>query len=246
MARAWIGTSGWMYDEWRHGFYEGVPRSRWLAHCAAHFDAVEINATHYRLQRRATFERWRAQVPADFRFSLKAHRYLTHLRWLRDPAEPIARDRERSEALGDHLAVVLWQLPARFTRDEERLIRLERFLDALGDGWPVRHAIEFRDRSWFRPRIAELLAEHDVSAVISHAGDWAMWEVTTADLVYVRLHGHPRTYASEYGPRGLRRWARRIERWLSERRDVFAFFDNDIDGAAPRDALALREMLSDR
>jgi uncharacterized protein YecE (DUF72 family) len=246
MARAWIGTSGWMYDEWRDSFYAGVPRARWLSHCAEQFDVVEINASHYRLQRRSTFERWAAAVPDDFRFTLKAHRYLTHVRRLRDPTEPIRRDRDAAQALGHRLAVVLWQLPARFAHDHERESRLARFLDALAAGWPVRHAIELRHRSWFSPQVAKLLERHGISVVISHAADWPMWEDLTTDLVYVRLHGHPRTYASEYGRSGLRPWAGRIERWLAGGRDVYVFFDNDMEGAAPRDAALLKAMLDGR
>lgn len=243
MARAWIGTSGWTYAEWRHGFYEGVPRARWLSHCAERFDALEINASHYRLQARRTFERWAAAVPDGFRFTLKAHRYLTHVRRLREPVGPIRRDRGRAEALHERLAAVLWQLPARFARDEERTARLGCFLEALSAEWPARHAIELRHRSWFQPEVADLLASHGASAVISHAAEWPMWEATTADFVYVRLHGVPCTYASAYGPRELRPWVARIGRWLAEGRDVYVFFDNDIEGAAPRDAIALREML---
>jgi uncharacterized protein YecE (DUF72 family) len=232
-----------MYDEWRHGFYEGVPRRRWLSHCAEHFDALEVNATHYRLQQRSTFERWTAAVPAAFRFTLKAHRYLTHVRRLRDPGGPIRRDRDRADVLGDRLAAVLWQLPARFAYDDERMTRLERFLEVLPAEWPVRHAVELRHRSWFRPEVADLLERHGASTVISHAADWPMWEAVSSDLVYVRLHGYPQTYASEYGSRGLRPWADRIERWLTEGCEVYLFFDNDVGGAAPRDAATLREML---
>jgi uncharacterized protein YecE (DUF72 family) len=243
MAEACIGTSGWMYDDWRASFYAGLPRSRWLAHCAEHLDAVEINATHYRLQRRATFERWRNEVPDRFRFALKAHRYLTHVRRLREPAEPIARDRDRAAALGDQLAVVLWQLPARFAFDAERAARLERFLEAVVAGWPVRHALELRHRSWFRADIAELLGQHGVASCISHAGDWPMWDALTTDLVYARLHGAPRTYASPYRSRSLAAWADRVAGWLADGRDAYVFFDNDAGGAAPRDAARLIELV---
>ena len=243
MAEARIGTSGWAYDEWRQEFYAGVPRRRWLEHCAEHFGAVEINATHYRLQRLSTLERWRPAVPPDFRFALKAHRYLTHVRRLRDPLEPIRRDRERAEALGSQLAAVLWQLPARFVFDDERSERLDRFLDALTTSWPARHALELRHRSWFRSDVAARLTDHGVSSCISHAADWPMWEAVTADFVYVRLHGHPQTYASPYGRRGLRPWARRVRGWLDEGRDVLVFFDNDAGGAAPCDATRLIELL---
>jgi uncharacterized protein YecE (DUF72 family) len=243
MAAAYVGTSGWMYDRWRDDFYAGLPRSRWLAHCGERFDALEINATHYRLQRRSTFERWTSEVPPGFRFALKAHRYLTHVRRLRAPEEPISRERERAQSLGDRLAAVLWQLPARFAFDEERMGRLECFLDALVSGWPVRHALELRHRSWYRADVAERLASHDVAVCVSHAADWPMWVETTTDFVYVRLHGRPHTYASEYGPTGLRPWLELVTCWKAEGRDVFVFFDNDVGGAAPRDAARLRAML---
>lgn len=246
MAEVRIGTSGWTYDEWRHDFYAGVPRARWLEHCAECFGAVEINATHYRLQRRTTFERWRESVPADFRFALKAHRYLTHVRRLRQPREPIRRDRERAQALGDRLAAVLWQLPSRFAFDDERAERLDRFLDALTTDWPTRHALELRHRSWFRADVAQRLADHGIATCVSHAGDWPMWDTATAGLVYVRLHGHPRTYASEYGSRGLRPWVERIEDWRAQDRDVYVFLDNDAGGAAPRDALLLQQLIDAR
>jgi uncharacterized protein YecE (DUF72 family) len=241
MAESFIGTSGWTYDAWRSGFYAGVPRREWLAHCAEHFNALEINASHYRLQQRSTFERWRSVVPEGFRFALKAHRYLTHVRRLADPTEPIRRERERAEALGDALAAILWQLPARFALDE---VRLEGFIEALLTGWPTRrHTIEFRHRSWFRADVAERMARAGIAVCISDAGDWPLWEPVTADFVYVRLHGRPQTYVTPYGTRGLRPWAARIEAWLAEGRDVLVFFDNDGGGAAPADARRLIEML---
>jgi uncharacterized protein YecE (DUF72 family) len=241
MAEVRIGTSGWTYEAWRHGFYAGVPRARWLEHCGERFSALEINATHYRLQRQRTMERWRDAVPSDFRFAVKGHRFLTHVRRLREPAEPIARERRHAEVLGERLGAVLWQLPGTFERDD---LALEGFLRALREGWPMRHVLELRHRSWFLPEIAERLSLAGVSNCISHAAGWPMWEAVTADLVYVRLHGSPRTYASSYGVRGLRPWVDRVERWLSERRDVYVFFDNDALGHAPADARRLMRMLA--
>jgi uncharacterized protein YecE (DUF72 family) len=165
---------------------------------------------------------------------------------LRDPLEPIGRDRERADVLGERLGAVLWQLPARFGFDDEHAERLDRFLATLVAAWPARHALELRHRSWFREDVAERLAGHRVSNCISHAADWPAWDLLTTELVYVRLHGHPKTYASEYGARGLRPWADRIEGWLAEGRDVYVFFDNDIGGAAPRDARLLRQLVDER
>ena len=244
MARFYVGTSGWTYPRWAATFYAGVPRRDWLRYAASRFTALEINATFYGLQRRSTFERWRDETPPDFAFALKANRYLTHNRKLREPAEPIRRERERAEALGPKLKAVLWQLPEALRAD---LDRLRAFLDALAAGWPrVPHAIEFRHRSWFADAVADELRARDIAVCISDAADWPMWDAVTARIVYVRLHGHTRTYASAYHPRALRRWAARARRWAAEGRDVHIYFDNDAEGAAPYDALRLLAFLGVR
>jgi uncharacterized protein YecE (DUF72 family) len=236
-----IGTSGWDYPEWRDDFYAGVPRKNWLAHYAAHFSALEINATFYHLQRETTFAHWHDTTPPGFRFAIKGNRYLTHNRRLRDPQDSIALERDRSQPLGDKLAVVLWQLPARFGKD---LVRLDDFATALM-AWPEpRHAVEFRDRSWFDAGVADCLAAHRIANCQSDAADWPLWDAVTTDLVYLRLHGHSRTYASAYSTPHLARWADRIRGWLAEGREVHAYFDNTASGAAIRDARRLADMLA--
>lgn len=239
--RAFVGTSGWNYPAWRATFYGDCPARLWLPFCAARFSAIEINATFYRLQRRETFGRWRSSTPPGFRFAIKANRYLTHNRKLDDPLPSIRLERDRARGLGDKLAAVLWQLPRHFHRD---LGRLERFARALRNWRTVRHAIEFRHQSWFDEEVAGCLREHSVAACQSDAADWPLWDVVTADLVYLRLHGRPLTYASGYSAAELRRWAKKIERWLGEGRDVYVYFDNDALGRAPADALALMTLLS--
>src|SRR5438132_9488395 len=109
MRRACIGTSGWTYDSWKNGFYEGIPRKGWLRFCAERFTAVETNGTFYRLRKRETLERWREQTPDDFAFALKANRFLTHNKKLLDPEISLRLEREAAEGLGRKLAVVLWQ-----------------------------------------------------------------------------------------------------------------------------------------
>lgn len=238
--RAYIGTSGWNYPSWRGSFYAGRPQRDWLRYCADRFTAIEINATFYRLQRRSTFEGWRAQTPDGFRFAIKGNRYLTHNKRLVAPEESIHLERERATGLGDKLAVVLWQLPAHVHKNVERL---QNFADALR-GWPeTRHALEFRHRSWFDDDVAACLQRHGIAACLSDAADWPMWEALTSDLVYVRLHGHTRTYASSYSRTSLERWAVRARRWLADGRDVHVYFDNDREGAAPRNALSLLRLI---
>lgn len=231
-----IGTSGWSYAAWREEFYEGRPARQWLAFCAARFTAIEVDATFYRLQSLQTFRRWRGATPPGFRFAIKAHRYLTHDKKLKDPLGPIRLERERAAGLGDKLAVVLWQLPRNFHRNLERLAG---FLRALRAWRRTRHAIEFRHASWFCDEVAGCLREHRIAVCQSHAADWPLWDTVTTDLVYVRLHGGEVTYASSYSESELRAWARKVRRWRREGRDVHVYFDNDAYGYAPRNALRL-------
>lgn len=238
----YIGTSGWNYPEWRDTFYADVPRKDWLQYNASRFNGVEINATFYGSQRADTLRKWRDQVPRGFRFTMKGNRYLTHTKRLREPVEPITRERDTARALGDRLAAVVWQLPGNFQRDDERL---ESFLKAVSRWRRVRHVLEFRHRSWFVPEVADRLAAHRVANCISDAADWPLWDAVTTDLVYVRLHGHSRTYASRYAKRSLRRWADRIRAWQNERRQVHVYFDNTADGHAPADADTLIGLVSD-
>ena len=232
----YIGTSGWNYDAWRDGFYAGVPRKDWLRFCARRFTAIEINATFYRLQSKETFQRWRAETPAGFRFAIKANRYLTHNKKLADPLPAIGLERERAAGLGDKLAAVLWQLPRNFHKNIEHL---EGFARSLGCWRRARHAIEFRHPSWFDEEVAGCLRTHGIAVCQSDAADWPLWEAVTTDMVYVRLHGHDVTYASGYSDAQLRAWAEKVRRWRREGREVHVYFDNDAFGAAPANALRL-------
>lgn len=236
----YIGTSGWSYDDWRQGFYAGVARKDWLRFCARQFTSIEVNVTFYRLQDRRTFARWREETPPAFRFAIKANRYLTHVKHLLDPANPVRQERERAEGLGEKLAVVLWQLPGSLRMN---LQRLERFADALDTWANTRHVLEFRHPSWFTADVAACLRAHRLAVCWSDASDWPRWAAITTDLVYVRLHGHTQTYVSSYDPASLDAWARRIRGWLDERRQVHVYFDNSAAGAAPRDALRLLERM---
>lgn len=236
-----VGTSGWSYGPWAGQFYRGVPRARWLAHYAAQFDAVELNASFYRFVATATYAKWRDQTPARFRFAIKGHRAATHERRLRDVADVVARQRDAAAALGDRLAVVLWQLPRSARKDPGALAP---FLDALGAWAGARHAVEFRDYSWFDDDTAQRLAAHRVAAVISDAPRWPMWDAVTTDLVYVRLHGRPTLYASSYDAVALAAWAARVAAWRSEGRAVHLYFDNTMAGAAPADARRFLDLLA--
>lgn len=242
MSRIYVGTSGWNYDHWKNHFYTGVKRREWLSFYAGLFNAVEVNATFYRLQKPSTLERWRSATPPDFRFSIKGNRYLTHNRKLKDPSDSIELERGSARALGHKLSVVLWQLPRNLEKD---LDRLRRFGEALRTWRDARHAVELRHPSWFDDATADCLHAHGIANCLSDAADWPLWTAVTTDLVYVRLHGHTRTYASAYSKKHLLEWAASIRSWRRSGRTVHVYFDNDAEGAAPRDALRLKRLLED-
>jgi uncharacterized protein YecE (DUF72 family) len=238
--KAYIGTSGWIYKSWRNSFYGDTPQKRWLRLCAERFTSIEVNGTFYRLQPQSTFEKWRDETPDGFSFAIKGHRYITHNKKLIDVEEPVIRCRDAASPLGQRLAAVVWQLPASF---QKKIERLEKFLQTLGRWETTRHAIEFRHKTWFDDEVADCLAKHAVAVCMSDAPDWPMWDRVTTDVVYIRLHGHTRKYASSYSKSTLKKWATRAECWLQEDRDVHVYFDNDAEAAAPKNALTLLEML---
>jgi uncharacterized protein YecE (DUF72 family) len=234
-----IGTSGWSYPHWQERFYIGVAQKDWLKFYAERFSALEVNGTFYRLQNPATFKKWFDATPPTFRFALKANRYLTHNKKLLDPAASILLEKAHAEALGEKLAVVLWQLPGLLKKNAPRL---QGFIDALQQ-WPeVRHSVEFRHGSWFDDETADTLAQANIAVCLSDAETWPMWDRVTSNLVYIRLHGHARTYASSYSKSELAYWAERIVGWTQQGKDVHVYFDNDAECAAPFNALTLREL----
>ena len=218
-----IGCSGWNYRHWKEPFYEGRPARLWLAHYAEHFDTVEVNATFYRLPTVKAVQGWVDQTPDGFLFAVKASRYLTHIRRLRDLRDGIGRFYERLAPLADSpkLGPVLWQLPESFRRDDQRL---ETALAAFPSG---RHCVEFRHESWFEPEVYALLRRHRVALVI---GDTPARPFQTRELTagwtYVRLHYGARGRKGNYSDGDLEQWRRRIAAWRSDV-EVFAYFNND-------------------
>jgi uncharacterized protein YecE (DUF72 family) len=233
-ATAWIGTSGWQYDSWRGRLYpEQLAKRRWLEHYAERFRTVELNASFYRLPARDAFRRWHDQTPEDFVFAVKASRYLTHIRRLRDPAGPVARLLEAAEPLGSKLGPVLLQLPPTMAAEPDRL-------DATLACFPraVRVAVEFRHRSWYRDEIRSILAAYGAALCLSdrHGRPQQPEPWRTAGWSYLRLHHGIASPRPCYGRTSIDSWARRMaERW--RRGDVYVFFNNDPRGCAPRDAV---------
>jgi len=235
-----IGCSGWNYASWRGGFYpQGMPASRWLEHYASVFDSVEVNSTFYRLARRDSVARWVTQTPDRFCLAVKSSRYLTHVKRLRDTGQGVRRLYEPLEPLREagRLGPVLWQLPPNFHRDDERLAGA---LDGLPPG---RHTFEFRHPSWFCREVMELLRWHGVALTIADRPglDFQTHELT-ADFTYVRFHHGHRGRRGNYSDSELAEWAVRLAEW-GRSVDVYAYFNNDWEIFAPRNALKLRRLV---
>jgi uncharacterized protein YecE (DUF72 family) len=236
----WIGTSGWTYDGWRGPFYPAdLPRKDWLSWYAAQFASAEINGSFYRTPSLEAVAAWRDQTPGEFLFAWKASKFITHWKRLTEKcANSIELMETRLEVLGPKLGVVLFQLPARFTKNSERLSSFLRML-------PRSHlyAFEFRHKSWYDDEIFRILHRSNISLCLSdHHDAPAPWQ-TTARHVYVRGHGPGGRYRDNYPPKTLRAWACHIHQWRRQRRTVFVYFDNDQKSAAPKDAKALLALL---
>ena len=247
MAEARVGISGWRYAPWRGDFYPtGLAQKRELEFASRRMATIEINGSFYSLQRESSWASWYATVPDDFVFSVKGGRYITHMLRMKNAGQAVERFFAQGVfALGDKLGPILWQLPERVTFEAETV---DAFLALLPrhtpDGHLLRHAMEVRSSTFVTPEFFRVLDEHGVASVIADtAGTWPLIEHVTGDLVYVRLHGDTELYASGYTDEALDAWATRCLGWLTEGRDVFVYFDNDIKVRAPYDAMALAERI---
>ena len=235
-----VGCSGWNYADWRGVLYPpGCPQREWLRRYAEVFDTVEVNNTFYRLPTLDAVRGWVAQTPPGFVFAVKSSRYLTHIKRLTDMDQGVARLLERLEPLtaSPKMGPMLWQLPGNFHRDDERLALALEHLP------PGRHAFEFRHESWFTDDVLAALRARGVALVIGDHPErpWQSHELT-AGFTFVRFHYGHRGRRGNYSATELDEWARELER-LALRADVFAYFNNDWEGFAVRNALGMRKRL---
>ncbi len=241
MKPVWIGCSGWNYPHWRQTVYpKGLLARRWLEYYATLFETVEVNNTFYRLPSRSAVANWVEQTPPGFLFAIKASRFLTHMKRLTDMGGGVERFYERLEPLVESpkLGPVLWQLPERFHRNDERLASALRRLP------PGRHCFEFRHPSWFVPDVYALLREHGVALVIGDHPERAFQaHALTTGWTFVRFHYGKSGRNGNYSERELEEWKRRLAAWRT-RIEVFAYFNNDWEGFAVRNALWLKRRLT--
>lgn len=227
----WIGTSGWLYRHWRGRLYDGMPQSKWFDAYVEAFDTVELNVTFYRQPKPEVFDGWARRVPDGFLYAVKASRFLTHIKRLREPRESVERLMEGASRLGPHLGPILIQLPP----DME--IEVERLDETLGE-FPkgVRLVVEPRHKSWFSDELYTVLRRHGAALCWADRRRPLTPDVVTSDWGYIRFHSGLASPRGCYREGELEGWVARITRGWSPESDVFAFFNNDYHGCAPRDA----------
>ncbi len=246
MHKVLVGTSGWNYEGWKGSFYpEKLPRTKWLEYYTRNFQTIEVNATFYHEMRKSTYKKWREGTPDGFCWAVKANRFITHIKRLRDVAEPLKRFFGSASVLGDKLGPVLFQLPPSLGFDRAVL---EEFCASLHDaarssaGLPegVRCAIEPRHESWMQDEALACLRELGFGFCISDTGGrYPYTEAVTSDFAYIRLHGPTTLYASSYSGPELERWAARI---AALDKDAYIYFDNSVMAYAPTNALELKRL----
>lgn len=237
-AKIHIGTSGWNYDHWRGPFYpEELPVHQWLDYYSERFHTVEVNNTFYQLPKKSTFRQWREASPEGFLFAVKASRYITHMKKLKEPKESLFNFLENVRLLEDKLGPILFQLPPNWKFNEERLAS---FLELLPGEF--QYTFEFRDQRWINERTYQLLRENNIAFCIYELAGYLSPREATADLVYLRLHGPGDKYQGKYNRATLGEWADTFRQWTDQGKEVYCYFDNDQLGYAAMNALELREM----
>ena len=240
MKRIRIGCSGWNYRHWRERFYpKGMPARAWFEHYALHFDTVEINNSFYRLPKADTFEKWRDQAPPGFCYAVKANRFLTQAKKLKDCEEPLKRFLAPTRELGRTLGPILYQLPPRFRIN---LDRLEDFLKLLPQG--LTHVFEFRDKSWLTDETLALLDSHGAAFCVHDMPGSATERRAVGTIAYVRFHGGEGKYWGRYSDEGLLSWTDWIVEQARAGRPTWCYFNNDLEAHAIHDAQTLKAMVA--
>lgn len=236
MGKIHIGTSGWGYADW--DFYGDLPDSKRLSFYAKTFKTVEVNTTFYHLPTAKTVKNWDSQVPKSFLFSIKASRYITHIKRLNDARESLSLLYRRIRYLDKKLGPILFQLPPSFHKDMERLEGFVRLLKPKH-----KYVFEFRSPTWFDDEVYAYLKKNKIALCISDLNGLLSPQEVTANFVYIRLHGPAKAYQGKYGKKRLTSWAQKIQDWVKKKKTVYIYFDNDQKGYAVEDAKTLATLL---
>ncbi|MBN1856140.1 MAG: DUF72 domain-containing protein [Dehalococcoidia bacterium] len=241
-ARIFVGCSGWHYDDWRGRLYPvRMGKTRWLTHYSSIFDTVELNNTFYRLPGQSSVSRWHDETGSGFVFAVKGSRYITHIRRLVDVGSPVQEFTQRLAGLGSKLGPLLWQLPPQLSRDDALL---EDFLHVLPP--TSRHVIEFRHPSWWNNHTYAMLQEYHTAVCLIDTPSFKSHPIATTDFIYIRFHGAEQMYSSCYQDEQLCSWAGNIRSLGEGMTTVYAYFNNDTNGYAVKNALTLRALLTTR
>lgn len=238
--KTYIGTSGWSYGDWADDvFYPyDLPEKNWLEFYSEHFPTVELNTSFYHLPAAKTFINWRQRTPPNFLFSVKISRYLTHIKKLSEPKEPWQRFIKNARELREKLGPILVQLPPNFKVNQDKLNNL---LKIIPEKYKI--ALEVRDDSWFNKDIYQTLKRFNVALVNADSQEWPTPDVTTADFIYVRMHGPVGLYDSKYSTAQLKKLAEKIKSWKKEKQEIYVYFNNDTKGYAVENAKKLRQLV---
>ena len=235
--KIYIGTSGWVYKEWANDFYRGLKPKEHFGFYATQFPSVEINATFYRLPTKEMVNSWRRKAPEGFIFSVKGSRLITHMKRLNNLGHTLSNFLRRIRPVHEKLGPLLWQLPPNFKPDHTRLEKFLRRLPA-----ELSHAVEFRHPDWFSPETNAVLQKYKVALVSMSSLRMPMNFSVTADFIYIRFHGLAGGPRHDYTKKELIPWAEHIEEQAAAGKNVYAYFNNDLNVRAPKNAQLLMSM----
>ncbi len=256
--KVYIGTSGWAYSHWQSVFYPAdLPSKNKLKYYSKHFKTIEINYSFYHLPRPATYQKWYKETPADFLFSVKASRFITHIKRLKRVKLPFETFLNNALNLKEKLGPVLFQFPPSFLASQDNIKRLENFLGFVDkksekivfgsansssenlSSVNLRFAFEFRHKTWLSEKVYKLLKKYKVAWVIADSPSYPKAEKVTADFCYIRMHGSQVLFSSKYTEKELKDLARKIKKWQKDGLDVYCYFNNDVQGFAIENAKKL-------
>ncbi|GAB6282830.1 MAG: DUF72 domain-containing protein [Ignavibacterium sp.] len=235
-----IGTSGWNYPHWKGLFYpDDLSQTKWLQFYASKFSTVELNSTFYHLPKEKTYENWKNKVSKNFIFSVKASRFITHIKKLNNVEENLKIFLDGVKLLKEKLGPILFQLPPNFKYDLERLNNFINFLPKK-----YFYTFEFRDKSWWNDEIYTLLKKNNCAFCIFELDELLSPKEITTDFIYVRLHGHKKRYGGDYGLELLNQWAEFFIKQMNSNKNIYCYFDNDENAYAIKNAGELITILS--
>lgn len=240
-----IGTSGYNYGHWKGIFYPNdLKPNKWLEFYCQQFNTVELNVTFYRLPQKKAFQSWHQRTPKDFAFVIKGSRYITHIKRLHACSQPLKLFFQNAAPLKEKLFCVLWQLPPSLKFD---LKRLEKFVAILKKKYSLcKHSFEFRHQSWFNSQTYEVLGDNNMNLCIAHSPNFPVYEVPISNFLYFRFHGGQQLYSSNYTDSELKNWAQKAKKSSRGKSIIFAFFNNDAQGFAIKNALRFKELLNEK